>query len=75
MSRDCCVALPRSAIDLSAVFGISRIILTHYFYGAGVFFVTKFYFTECQSFARYSPKNMNILCLQHKTVEESDAFA
>ena len=36
--------------------------------------MTKFYFTECQSFARYSPKYMKILCLPHKTVEENDAF-
>ena len=28
--------------------------------GAGVFFATKFYFTESQGFARYSPKYMDI---------------
>ena len=28
--------------------------------GGGVFFVTKFYFTENQSFAGYSPKYMEI---------------
>ena len=28
--------------------------------GVGVFFVTKFYFTESHVFARYSPKYMEI---------------
>ena len=28
--------------------------------GVGVFFATKFYFTESQGFARYSPKYMEI---------------
>ena len=37
--------------------------------------MTKFYFTESQSFAEYSTKYMKISCLWHKTVEESDAFA
>ena len=28
--------------------------------GVGVFFATKFYLTESQGFARFSPKYMNI---------------
>ena len=42
--------------------------------GRGIF-VTKFYFTENQSFAKYSPKYMEISCLGYKTCDESDAFA
>ena len=37
--------------------------------------MTKFYFTESQRFAGYSPKYMEISCLGHKTCDESDAFA
>ena len=35
----------------------------------------KFYFTESQSFAGYSPKYIEIYCLGHKTCDESDTFA
>ena len=40
----------------------------------GIFFVTKFYFTESQSFVEYSPKYTYLSCLWHKTWDESDAF-
>ena len=40
-----------------------------------MFLVTKFYFTESQSFAGYSPKYMEISCLGHKNSDESYAFA
>ena len=32
--------------------------------------MTKFYFTESQSFAEYSPKYTEISCLGHKTCDE-----
>ena len=37
--------------------------------------MTKFYYTESQSFAGDSPKYIEISCLGHKTCDESDAFA
>ena len=43
--------------------------------GGGGIFMTTFYFTESQSFARYSQKYIEILCLGHKTLDESDVFA
>ena len=46
------------------------------FRGWGYFFVTNFYFTARMSkFRQVSHKYMIFLCLRHKTVEESDAFA
>ena len=36
--------------------------------------MTKCYFPESRSFIRYSSKNMEIQCLQHKTRDESDAL-
>ena len=37
--------------------------------------MTKFDFTESQSFVEYSPKYMKILFLWHTNRDESDAFA
>ena len=37
--------------------------------------MTKFYFTESQSFAGYSNKYMEVECLEQKTCDENDAFA
>ena len=58
------------------VFGKYCILMPgHHGVGVGVIFATKFYFTESQGFAWFSPKYTEMQCLRHKTWDESNKFA